>query len=85
MLDLLSPQGNSINDAIQNDLCSLKYATVDQAVQRILCLGQGTLLAKIDTEHAFRNVPAINPADRMFLGTSWNGRLYVNMDLPFGL
>ena len=84
ILDLSSPHGNSVNDAIQKDLCSLKYATVDQAVRRILCLGPGTLLAKIDIQHAFRNIP-INPADRKYLGMSWKGRVYVDTVLPFGL
>ena len=84
ILDLSSPHGNSVNDAIQKDLCSLTYATVDQAVRRILHLGQGTLLAKIDIQHAFRNIP-IHPADRKFLGMSWNGCVYVDTVLPFGL
>ena len=56
----------------------------DQAIQRILCLGQGTLLAKIDIEHAFQNI-LINPADRKFLGMSWNYCVYVDAILPFGL
>ena len=44
----LISQVQRVNDAIQKDLCSLKYTTVDQAVWQILCLGLGTLLAKID-------------------------------------
>ena len=84
ILDLSSSHGNSVNDAIQKDLCSFKYAAVDLAVQRILRLGQGTLLAKIDIEHAFRNIP-INPADRKFLGMSWKDWVYVDTVLPFGL
>ena len=84
ILDLSSPHGSSVNDAIQKDMCSLTYTTVDQAVRRILHLGQGTLLAKIDIQHAFQNIP-IHPADRKFLGMSWNGCMYVDTVLPFGL
>ena len=84
ILDLSSPHGNSVNDTIQKDVFSLKYATVDQAVWWILRLGPGTLLAKIDIQHAFRNI-LINPADRKYLGVSWKGSVYVDMVLPFGL
>jgi hypothetical protein len=57
ILDLPSPNGNSINDGIAPELCSLKYASVGQVVEKILRLGQGTLLAKVDIEHTYRNVP----------------------------
>ena len=67
--------------AISKELCSLKYATVDQAVRRILLLGEGSYLAKIDV---FRNIP-INPEDRIYLGMSWRGDLYIGTVLPFGL
>ena len=86
ILDLSSPHGSSVNDAIQKEVCSLTYATVDQAVRRILHLGQGTLLAKIDIQHTFQNIP-IHPVDRKFLGMSWNGCMYVDIYtvLTFGL
>ena len=84
ILDLSSPLYSSVNDGIAKDLCSLKYATVDQAVQQILRLGTGTLLAKIDIQHAFRNIP-VHPADRKYLGMSWKGNIYVDTVLPFGL
>ena len=61
ILDLSSPHDYSINDSIASDLCSIKYATVDNAVQKILQLGRNTLLAKIDIEHAYRNIPPLRP------------------------
>ena len=47
-----------MNDGIVKHLCSLKYASVEDAVQRIWSRGQGTLLAKvaIHIEHAHRNI-----------------------------
>ena len=84
ILDLSSPHDYSINDGIEPGLCSIKYATVDQAVQRILQLGRNTLLAKIDIENAYRNIP-IHSADRRLLGMSWNQALYIDTVLPFGL
>ena len=53
ILDLSFPVGESINDGIDPALCSLRYAKVDDAVRRILQLGKGTLLAKVDIEHAY--------------------------------
>ena len=84
ILDLSSPHNNSVNDGISKELCSVKYATVDQAVANILRLGRHTQLAKMDIEHAYRNVP-INPDDRDLLGMNWGGKLYIDTVLPFGL
>jgi hypothetical protein len=57
---------------------------VDQAIRRILCFDVGTLLAKIDIQHAFRNVP-IHPTDRKCLGMSWKVHVYLDTVLPFVL
>ena len=84
ILDLSSPHGSSVNDAISKDICSLKYTTVDQAVHRIIRIGVGALLAKIDIQHAFRNIP-VHPSDRKYLGMSWKNNTYIDTVLPFGL
>ena len=39
-----------MNDGIDPQWCSLRYATVDQAIGHILQLGGGALLAKVDVE-----------------------------------
>lgn len=52
ILDLSSPNGHSVNNGIPKELYSLKYATVDQAVRKILQLGRGSNLAKIDIQQA---------------------------------
>ena len=59
---------------------SLKYALVDQVV---LGLGEGTLLAMMDVEHAYRNLPV--HTDKNLLPMRWNDKLDVNTVLPFGL
>ena len=41
-------------------------------------------MAKIDIEHAYRNVP-VHPSDRHLLGMKWRDQLYVDTTLPFGL
>jgi len=54
---------------------------VDNAAQTILRMGQ---LAKVDTKHAYRNVP-VHPDDRPLLCMKWQGELLMDMVLPFGL
>ncbi len=84
ILDLSYPSGSSVNDGISRELSSLHYVSIDTAVRRILELGRGALLAKVDIAHAYRNVP-VHPDDRQLLGMQWNGRLFVDKALPFGL
>ena len=49
-----------------------------------VALGRGTLIAKIDIKAAYRLVP-VNPQDRLWLATKWDGGMYIDCMLPFGL
>ena len=82
--DLSSPLGRSVNDYINPLLCSLPYASVEDAAAFILRAGQGALLAKLDIKPAYRNIP-IHPGDRHLLGMRWEDRFFVDACLPFGL
>ena len=82
--DLSSPLGSSVNDGISSDLCSLRYAKVDDAVNIIRYLGRGTQLVKLDLKDAYGIVP-VHPADYHLLGIRWRGNTYVDRALPFGL
>ncbi len=82
--DLSHPLGCSINDGIDKDLCSLVYVTVDMAIEQITKLGQGSRLAKIDIQHAYRIIP-IHPQDRLLVGMQFEGRVFLDTTLPFGL
>ena len=84
IVDLSHPKGGSVNCDIPKQLCSLKYVTLNDAIQTILALGPGTLLAKIDIKSAFRLLP-VHPTDRHLLGMRWNGEIYLDCCLPFGL
>ena len=84
IVDLSDPAGFSINDGIDRDLYSLKYVSVDDAVRSIVDLGLGTLIAKLDIESVYRIVP-LHPADRLQLGMSWKGQVYIDTVLLFGL
>lgn len=84
ILDLSRPKGCSVNDGIEPEVCSLSYASVDQAVRIITREGRQTQMAKFDIESAYRLVP-VHPDDRPLLGMKWRDFLYVDTALPFGL
>ena len=48
IVDLSFPEGHSINDGIAQDVSSIQYARLEDAVQMVRVLGWGTLLAKVD-------------------------------------
>jgi len=82
--DLSSPKDGSVNDGIDSALCSVSYASVDEAVRCIRRLGRGAELAKFDIANAYRSVP-VHPVDRLLLGMRWRGTTLVDGALPFGL
>ena len=84
IVDLSHPKGSSVNDGISSQLCSLSYASIDDAISTIIQLGRGTQLAKLDLESAYRIVP-VHPHDRHLLGMEWGGKWYMDTVLPFGL
>ena len=47
-------------------------------------LGPGALLAKVDIESAYCLIP-VHPQDRPLQAVQWNGNIYVDPMLPFGL
>ena len=83
IVDLSYPEGKSVNDGIDPELCSLKYVRVDDVVRRLLQLGPGMEMAKTDVKSAYRIVP-VHPEDRSLLGMCWNGDIFVDAALPFG-
>ena len=62
----------------------MTYITIDDAIQKIVALGPGTLLAKIDIKSAFRLIP-VHPADMHFLAMAWRDAVYIDTCLPFSL
>ena len=55
--DLSYPPGSSINSFIDIDQFRVQYLSFDDVVNNIQQLGQGTLLAKLDLEDAFKHIP----------------------------
>jgi hypothetical protein len=84
ILDLSHPRGKSVIDGIEPELCSLTYASIDDAVEVVIKKGKGTSLAKLDLESAYCIVP-VHPQDCHLLGMKWDGEVYLDSVLPFGL
>ena len=84
IVNLSSPKSISVNDGINQQLCSLQYTGIDAAVQIILRLGKSCMLAKLDLKDAYRVIP-VHPEDRCLLGMKWQGDLFLDTALPFGL
>ena len=84
IVDLSSPHDHSTNDGITPAWSSLTYVTVDAIAERVMSMGQGTWLAKLDIKSAFRIIP-VHPSDRYLLGVEWKQAVYVDTVLPFGL
>lgn len=78
------PCGDSVNDFIPSELCSVRYATVDDAVKMIKKIEPNCHLAKTDVRSAFRIIP-VTPAYYYLLGMHWKGNYYVDCCLPMGL
>ena len=64
IVDLSAPEGRNLNDGIDKDMVSLSYTSVDNIAARVIQLGRGTLLAKMDIRQAY----CLVPNDRFLLG-----------------
>ena len=84
IVDMSAPEGASINDGIDKSLSTLSYVGINEAAESIRALGRGSLLAKVDVKSAYRNIP-VHPEDRWLMGMLWDGGLFVDKTLPFGL
>ena len=73
-----------MNDGTAGEDYSLQYIKLDDIVAGVMHFGRGTLMAKSDAQNVYRIVP-VHPEDRPLLGMKWQGALYVDMVLPFGI
>ena len=79
-----SPHGQSVNNGINPEKCSLRYASIDQAINLCRSMGDAPLLSKLDIKSAYRIVP-VHPDNRHVLGMHWQRTTYIDTALPFGL
>lgn len=57
---------------------------MDDVVARILAWEKGTVMAKMDIQRAYHNIP-VHPGDRWLLGMQWKGQTFADATLPLGL
>ena len=67
IMDLSHPEGASVNDGIEPELCSHSYTSVDEAVRWIRVHWWGMLMATLDVDSAYQMVP-FHPTDWPLLG-----------------
>ena len=84
IVDLSSPHGASVNDAISVEHCHMHYTSVFEAAACIRQLGRGAMLAKINLHQAYRMVP-VHADDHPLLGMQWQNETFVDTALPFRL
>lgn len=77
------PKGDSVNDHIDPELCSVQYTKFDAAVAMVQRLGKGTRLAKADIKSAFRLL-CVSRECFQVLGFKFEGAYYFDKVLPFG-
>ena len=88
ILDLSYPRGNSINDGIDKDWYlgefeKMALPSVDNLAERIMKLGPGAKLFKIDLSWAYRQI-FLDPGDINWVGYKYNGKWYFNTTLSMG-
>ena len=81
IVDLSTPPGHSVNDAIAPKVSRMRYTSVLDTAAMIRNLGPGTLM---DLQNAYRVLP-IHPDDHPLLGISWCNAIFIDTALPFGL
>ena len=84
IVDLSSPMNFSVNEGISKERSSLSYASVDHLAALIVAAGRGSFLVKADIKEAYRMVP-VHPEDQYLLGVQWQGTVFIDRMLPFGL
>lgn len=77
------PAGSGVNDFIDEELCRVKYTLFDKVLHMISSLKKAAELGKIDIRQAFRLL-IVNPADLDLLGIKFEGKYWVDNNLPMG-
>ena len=87
IVDLSYPHGASVNSGVDPDMYLgleflLTLPSIDYITNKVLELGKGSLIYKIDISRAFRHIK-IDPRDYNLLGLKFDS-YYIDTCLPFG-
>ena len=80
IVDLSASEGFSVNDNIDETLCSLSYISVEDEVQA----KGSSYLAKVVIQSTYRTIP-VHPEDWNLLGMVWENSLFIDTALSFWL
>lgn len=88
IVDLSFPQGDNVNAFIYKNTILGRYhehrlPTVQHTVAALEARGFRALLATIDIERAYRNIP-VCPLDLPLLGIKVDDKIYIDAAMPFG-
>ena len=61
-MGLSFPEGGSVDDGINSEICSLHYVKVEDVAVELVKHGHGAAMAKVDIRSAYRTVP-VHPQD----------------------
>ena len=86
-VDLSWPRGQAVNSVFASDTYMgtqflLTYPSVDDITTKVISLGQGSKLYKLNISRAFRHIN-MDPSDYNKLGLKW-GLFFFDTGLPFG-
>ena len=81
--NLSHPEGESVNDFIDRDMATVRYATIEDAVELIRNLCKKAFMSKTDVKSAFRILP-LNPEDYHLFLFQWKGSFYVDRAIQMG-
>ena len=56
IVDLSFPEGSSVNDGIEADICSLHYAKVEEVTEGLVKQGRNSWMTKVDIKSAYWTV-----------------------------
>ena len=87
IVDLSWPEGQSVNAGVQQykylgSGFVLNYPSIDDIAKRIIGLGPGSLLCKVDISRAFRQLK-VHTGDNNLLGLKLDS-YYIDESVPFG-
>lgn len=78
------PKGDSVNDSIAEEFCSVQYTKIIDAIRGIKEFKSPCFLAKTDISMAYRNLP-LRPEEYHLFGFMWKGLYYHDKCLPMGV
>lgn len=73
--DLSFPEGYSVNEHASRANAAVHYDSIENVFQLITKFGTGALMAKLNIEDGFRNIP-IHPSNYHFLSFMWHNQYY---------